>query len=216
MAGWVPCEVEGRIAGTLESRPVRVVREFFSYGVRILCPITLRAGRDAVGWSSWREIAAMVGAEFPPRHGLTAMIDSGSLPHLATNVDRLVGCSARPAIAIARRHARTTRDQRWKAAIWTVWGDPIGEPADQRIITIVDDSAYGSTYDYQLVAAFTETLTDPFLYPEPSFLWSDDETLFLEVQPETGWLEVYSTSPDLVDWIRRETEWEVVPLVRDL
>ena len=49
-----------------------------------------------------------------------------------------------------------------------------------------------------------------------SFLWSDDETLFLEVQPETGWIEVYSTGPDLVEEVRSDTKWEVVPLTRDL
>jgi hypothetical protein len=85
-----------------------------------------------------------------------------------------------------------------------------------RIITIVDDSDYGSTYDYQLVSASTVALMDPFLHPEPSFLWSDDGTLFLEVQPEMGWVEVYSTRPDLVEEVRSDTQWEVVPLTRDL
>lgn len=216
MTGWVPCGVEGRIAALLEARTVSAVRELFSHGVRILCPITLRAGRDVAGWCSWREVAERVGAQYPPRRGLTAMIDSAISPDLATDVDRLVGCSARPAIEIAQRFSRTASVQRWKAAIWTVWGDPIGDPEDTRIINIVDDSAYGSDYDYQLVAVSPADLTDPLLYPEPSFLWSEGETLFVEVQPETGWIEVYSTRPDLVEEVRSETQWEVVPLVRDL
>lgn len=216
MTGWVPCGVEGRIAALLEARTVSAVRELFPHGVRILCPITLRAGRDVAGWCSWREVAEWVGAQYPPRRGLTAMIDSATSPEQATDVDRFVGCSAGPAIEIVQRFSRTASCQEWKAAIWTVWGDPIGDPEDTRIIKIVDDSAYGSDYDYQLVSASTAALTDPFLYPEPSFLWSDDETLFLEIQPETGWIEVYSTRPDLVEEVRSDIQWEVVPLIRDL
>lgn len=216
MDGWSPVGVEGRIAALLETGAVGAVRDLFSYGVRILCPITLRTGRDVAGWSSWREVAERVGAQYPPRHGLTSMIDSASTPSLAMDVDRLVGCSAGPAIEIAQRYCRIASVQHWKAAIWTVNGDPIGTPEAARIITIVDDSDYGSTYDYQLVSASTVALMDPFLHPEPSFLWSDDETLFLEVQPETGWIEVYSTRPDLVEEVRSDIQWEVVPLIRDL
>lgn len=216
MTGWAPWGVEGRIAALLEAQTVGAVRDLFPHGVRILCPITLRTGRDVAGWCSWRELAKKVGAEYPPRHGLTAVLDSAPTPHLATDVDRLVGCSARPAIEIAQRFSRTASVHQWKAAIWTVRGDPIGAPEDTSIVTVVDGSAYGSAYDYQPVSASTAALTDPFLSPEPSFLWSDDETLFCEIQPETGWLEVYSTRPDLVEEIRRDTRWEVVPLVRDL
>ena len=216
MTGWSPWGVEGRIAALLETRTVGAVRDLFPHGVRILCPITLYAGRDVAEWSSWREVAEKVDAEYPPRHGLTVMIDSATSPELASDVDRLVGCSARPAIEIAQRFSRTASCREWKAAIWTVWGDPIGDPEDTRIIKTVDDSTYGSDYDCQLVSASTEVLMDPFLYPEPSFLWSDDETLFLEIQPETGWLEVCSTRPDLIEEVRSDTQWEVVPLTRDL
>lgn len=216
MDGWSPVGVEGRIAALLETETVGAVRDLFPYGERILCPITLRTGRDVAGWSSWREVAERVGAQYPPRRGLTSMIDSATSPELAMDVDRLVGCSAGPAIEIAQRYCRTASVQQWRAAIRTVWGDPIGTPEAARIITIVDDSDYGSDYDYQLVSASTAVLMDPFLYPEPSFLWSNDETLFLEVQPETGWIEVYSTRPDLVEEVRSGTQWEVVPLIRDL
>ncbi|GAA1736259.1 hypothetical protein SAMN06265174_11186 [Dietzia kunjamensis subsp. schimae] len=216
MDGWSPAGVEGRIASLLETGTVGAVRDLFTYGVRILCPITLRTGRDVAGWSSWHEVAERVGAQYPPHRGLTSMIDSAGTPELAMDVDRLVGCSAGPAIEIAQRYSRTATVRQWKAAIWTVNGDPIGIPDAASIITIVDDGDYGSDYDYQLVSASTAALMDPLLHPEPSFLWSDDETLFLEVQPETGWIEVYSTGPDLVEEVRSDTKWEVVPLTRDL
>ena len=216
MDGWSPVCGEGRISALLETGTVGAVRDLFPYGVRILCPITLRMGRDVAGWSSWREVAERVSAQYPPRRGLTSMIDSAGTPELAIGVDRLVGCSTGPAIEIAQRYCRIASVQQWRAAIWTVWGDPIGTPDAARIITIVDDSDYGSTYDYQLVSASTAALLDPFLHPEPSFLWSDDEALFLEVQPETGWIEVYSTRSDLIEEARSDTQWEVVPLNRDL
>lgn len=168
MDGWSPVGVEGRIAALLETGTVGAVRDLFPYGVRILCPITLRTGRDVAGWSSWREVAERVGAQYPPCCGLTAMIDSATSPEQATDVDRFVGCSAGPAIEIAQRYCRITSVQQWKAAIWTVWGDPIGTPEAARIITIVDDSDYGSDYDYQPVSASTAALMDPFFYPEPS------------------------------------------------
>ena len=216
MDGWSPVCGKGRIAALLETGTVGAVRDLFPYGVRILCPITLHTGRDVAGWSSWHEVAERVGAQYPPRRGLTSMIDSANTPELAIGVDRLVGCSAGPAIEIAQRYCRTASVLQWKAAIWTVNGDPIGTSDAARTITIVDDGDYGSSYDYQLVSASTAALMDPFLHPEPSFLWSDDETLFLEIQPETGWIEVYSTRPDLVEEVRSDTQWEVVPLTRDL
>ena len=141
MDGWSSVGVEGRIAALLEAGTVGAVRDLFTYGVRILCPITLRTGRDVAGWSSWREVAERVGAQYPPRRGLTSMIDSACSPNLATDVDRLVGCSAGPAIEIAQRYCRTAPVQQWKAAIWTVWGDPIGTPEAARIITIVEFAA---------------------------------------------------------------------------
>ena len=119
MDGWSPAGVEGRIASLLETGTVGAVRDLFPYGVRILCPITLRAGHDVAGWCSWREVAEWVGAQYPPRRGLTAMIDSATSPEQATDVDRFVGCSAGPAIEIVQRFSRTASCQEWKAAIWT-------------------------------------------------------------------------------------------------
>ena len=101
MDGWSPVGVEGRIAALLEAGTVGAVRDLFPYGVRILCPITLHTGRDVAGWSSWHEVAERVGAQYPPRRALTSMIDSATSPELAIGVDRLVGCSAGPAIEIA-------------------------------------------------------------------------------------------------------------------
>lgn len=176
---------------------------------------SVRAATSPGGAHGTRSLSVW-GAQYPPHRGLTSMIDSAGTPELAMDVDRLVGCSAGPAIEIAQRYSRTATVRQWKAAIWTVNGDPIGIPDAASIITIVDDGDYGSDYDYQLVSASTAALMDPFLHPEPSFLWSDDETLFLEVQPETGWIEVYSTGPDLVEEVRSDTKWEVVPLTRDL
>ena len=98
MDGWSPAGVEGRIAASLETGTVGAVRDLFSYGVRILCPITLRTGRDVAGWSSWHEVAERVGAQYPPRRGLASMVDSATSPNLAIDVDRLVGCSADSAI----------------------------------------------------------------------------------------------------------------------
>ena len=98
MDGWSPAGVEGRIAALLETGTVGAVRDLFSYGVRILCPITLRTGRDVAGWSSWHEVAERVGAQYPPRRGLASMVDSATSPNLAIDVDRLVGCSADSAI----------------------------------------------------------------------------------------------------------------------
>ena len=80
MDGWSPVCGKGRIAALLETGTVGAVRDLFPYGVRILCPITLHTGRDVAGWSSWHEVAERVGAQYPPRRGLTSMIDSANTP----------------------------------------------------------------------------------------------------------------------------------------
>lgn len=65
------------------------------------------------------------------------MFDNTTSPDLATDVDRLVEGSSRPAIKIAQRFFRTASSQQWKAAIWTANGDPIGatvEPASSTTV----------------------------------------------------------------------------------
>jgi hypothetical protein len=66
MGEWSPVCGKGRIAALLETGTAGAVGDFFPYGVRILYPITLRRSRDVAGWSSWREVAQRVGAQYPP------------------------------------------------------------------------------------------------------------------------------------------------------